>query len=189
MIFVRDRCAALLASQVGSAQTPDHSTLQSPAAFSAIADPAMRSRALFHGGAQSSNASPLRELSSRDRPTVAGQRSTSSSTDGHAGGDRDRHCRQSRTTCHTERNFTLGDRSSGSLIMSAVSVRSAAASDKSRTRDRISIDSSLPINAVCAANANEGLCAVAAAKHCLGHWSFRPPSSGYRSDGTTGQPL
>jgi hypothetical protein len=105
-------CAALLASQLGSAQTPDHSTLQSPAAFSSIADSAMRSRALFTEAAKvlkhprCMNCHPA-----TDRPLQGNDHHPHQpmATRGEAGaGTAATPC----IACHTERNYTLAERGS-----------------------------------------------------------------------------
>ena len=104
-------CAALLASQLGSAQTPSAS-LKSPSAFSAIADPAMRSRAFFTEAAKvlthprCVNCHPA-----TDRPLQGDDRHPHQpmATRGEAGvGTAANPC----TACHTERNFTLVERAS-----------------------------------------------------------------------------
>ena len=104
-------CAVLLASQLGSAQTPSAS-LQSPSAFSAIADPAMRSRAFFTEAAKvlthprCMNCHPA-----ADRPLQGDDRHPHQpmATRGEAGvGTAANPC----TACHTERNFTLVERAS-----------------------------------------------------------------------------
>jgi hypothetical protein len=97
-------CVALVLSVHCSAQTPDGSGLQPPAAFSAIADPAARSSALFTEAAK----------------VLTHPRCMNC----HPAGDRplqgnDRHPHEPITTrqgtcitCHTDRNFTLLERAS-----------------------------------------------------------------------------
>jgi hypothetical protein len=97
-------CVALLASASGSAQTPDAATLQPPTAFGAIADPAMRSRALFAEAAKvlthprCMNCHPA-----TDRPLQGNDQHPHRPL-----ADRGNPC----TTCHTERNFTLAESAS-----------------------------------------------------------------------------
>ena len=132
--------AVLLASQLGSAQTPSASS--SPSAFGTMADPAMRRVRVLHRGGQSSNASPYYELSPCGRPTVAGRRSTSPSTDGHARGGRCRHRRQpspgsTRTPLHVVERRALPRRPCGPSAFQLAPVGSASRQINGRASQRL----------------------------------------------------
>ena len=96
--------AALLASASGLAQTPTPTALQPPTAFATIADPAMRSRALFAEAAKvlthprCMNCHPATDRPLQGNDMHPHQPLATSATP----------C----TTCHTERNFTLAERAS-----------------------------------------------------------------------------
>jgi hypothetical protein len=109
-------CAAMLASAPGSAQISGGGGLQSPSAFASIADPAARSRALFTEAAKvimsprCMNCHPA-----GDRPTQANdmhQHSPPVTRGDNGTGVAGNTC----SACHTDRNFTLVERSSYSSI-------------------------------------------------------------------------
>lgn len=110
--FLTLGCVALLASESGPAQIPDRSTLQSPSAFSGIADPATRSRALFTEAAKVlTHPRCLNCHPATDRPLQGNDQHPHQpmATRGEAGaGTAANAC----IGCHTERNFALAERAS-----------------------------------------------------------------------------
>jgi hypothetical protein len=103
-LFALLACAMQLPSGPCSAQTPDRGGLQPPSAFAAIADPAIRSRALFTEAAKvlthprCTNCHPA-----TDRPLQGNDQHPHEPMSTRQGT-----CK----TCHTDHNFTLQERAS-----------------------------------------------------------------------------